>query len=234
MSSYLRPRRGKNATAVSQLGSNAPLKRGEVFFEVPDTGVGTGLGKIKMGDGSTAYANLPYFLEQLDLDNAKVAFTDSNTPDANPYTTNTTLATAIAPTASMKTIFTNLKQLLVNHNAQLTQLNNEIGGVGDLTVTSATYKVTATTARYYVSGKLMFIYLFVHIPNITIPNNTVFLGISPHGLRFTNVNAINLSTGHGCILATASNGDIQTSADSSNTITANTNVIITGVVPLIV
>lgn len=125
MSSYLRPRRGKNATAVSQLGSNAPLKRGEVFFEVPDSGVGTGAGKIKMGDGSTAYANLPYFLEQFDLDNAKVAFTDSNTPDANPYTTNTTLATAIAPTASMKTIFTNLKQLLVNHNSQLTQLNNE-------------------------------------------------------------------------------------------------------------
>jgi len=127
MSSYLRPRRGKNATAIAQLGANAPLKRGEVFFEVPDAGVGTGLGKIKMGDGSTAYANLPYFLEQLDLDNAKIAFTDSNTPDDNPYTTNTTLATAIAPTASVKTIFTNLKQLLVNHNAQLTQLNNEIG-----------------------------------------------------------------------------------------------------------
>ena len=127
MSSYLRPRRGKNATAIAQLGANAPLKRGEVFFEVPDTGVGTGLGKIKMGDGSTAYANLPYFLEQLDLDNAKIAFTDSNTPDENPYTTNTTLATAIAPTASVKTIFTNLKQLLVNHNAQLTQLNNDCG-----------------------------------------------------------------------------------------------------------
>ena len=126
MSSYLRPRRGKNATAISQLGSSAPLKRGEVFFEVPDAGVGTGLGKIKMGDGSTAYANLPYFLEQLDLDNAKIAFTDSNTADPNPYTTNTTLATAIAPTATVKTIFTNLKQLLVNHNEQLTQLNNDM------------------------------------------------------------------------------------------------------------
>ena len=64
MASYLRPRRGKKATAVSQLTASAPLKRGEIFFEVPDTGVGTGIGKIKMGDGTTEYASLPYFLEQ--------------------------------------------------------------------------------------------------------------------------------------------------------------------------
>ena len=58
MASYLRPRRGKKSTATSQA---IVLKRGEVFFEVPDTGVGTGAGKIKMGDGTTTYANLPYF-----------------------------------------------------------------------------------------------------------------------------------------------------------------------------
>lgn len=62
MASYLRPRRGKKATATS---NNIVLKRGEVFFEVPDTGVGTGMGKIKMGDGSTSYANLPYFNEAI-------------------------------------------------------------------------------------------------------------------------------------------------------------------------
>lgn len=61
MSSYLRPRRGKYATAVAQLTAANPLKRGEVFFEVPDDGVGTGKGKIKMGDGVTAYEDLPYF-----------------------------------------------------------------------------------------------------------------------------------------------------------------------------
>jgi hypothetical protein len=63
MSSYLRPRRGKKATAIAQLTSSNPLKRGEIFFEVPDDGVGTGAGKIKMGDGVTAYADLPYFSE---------------------------------------------------------------------------------------------------------------------------------------------------------------------------
>ena len=61
MSSYLRPRRGKKSTAIAQLTSSNPLKRGEIFFEVPDEGVGTGAGKIKMGDGVTAYADLPYF-----------------------------------------------------------------------------------------------------------------------------------------------------------------------------
>ena len=63
MASYLRPRRGKKATATS---NNIVLKRGEVFFEVPDTGVGTGMGKIKMGDGTTAYGSLPYFNEAID------------------------------------------------------------------------------------------------------------------------------------------------------------------------
>jgi hypothetical protein len=60
MASFLRPRRGKNSTATSD---GIILKRGEVFFEVPDTGVGTGNGKIKMGDGTTSYASLPYFLD---------------------------------------------------------------------------------------------------------------------------------------------------------------------------
>jgi hypothetical protein len=63
MASYLRPRRGKKATATT---NNIVLKRGEVFFEVPDTGVGTGMGKIKMGDGTTAYGSLPYFNEAID------------------------------------------------------------------------------------------------------------------------------------------------------------------------
>ncbi len=125
MASYLRPRRGKKATAEAQLTASAPLKRGEVFFEVPDDGVGTGIGKIKMGDGSTAYASLPYFLESPDPDDAVVGFTNSTEAESDPYTTNATHTAAIVPTASLKTIFTNLKQLLLNYNSQLTTLNND-------------------------------------------------------------------------------------------------------------
>ena len=128
MASYLRPRRGKKATATSQLTASAPLKRGEVFFEVPDTGVGTGAGKIKMGDGTTAYASLPYFLEQptVDYTNAVVAWTNTTAADSDPYSTNATYAGNIIPSASLKTIFTNLKKLLLNYNSQLTTLNNDL------------------------------------------------------------------------------------------------------------
>ncbi len=125
MASYLRPRRGKKATAEAQLTSSAPLKRGEVFFEVPDSGVGTGLGRIKMGDGSTAYGSLPTFLEQLNPDTALVGFTNSTT-GSEDLSTNATYASAIVPSANLKTIFTNLKQLLLNHNVQLTKLNNDL------------------------------------------------------------------------------------------------------------
>ena len=63
MANYLKPRRGKKSTAISQLSSSTPLQRGEVFFEVPDAGVGTGAGKIKMGDGVHGYDDLPYFMD---------------------------------------------------------------------------------------------------------------------------------------------------------------------------
>ena len=55
-----RPRRGKRSTAISK---DIILRRGEVFFEVPETGVGTGAGKLVMGDGTTEYKDLPYFSE---------------------------------------------------------------------------------------------------------------------------------------------------------------------------
>lgn len=125
MASYLRPRRGKEATAKSQ---NIVLKRGEIFFETPAGGVGTGIGRLKMGDGSTSYASLPYFLKQLDLNdnNTKCAFTNV-TADTNKSNNNTYLNN-IAPGNSLKTLFQNIKQLLLNYNSQLTSLNNDLAG----------------------------------------------------------------------------------------------------------
>lgn len=124
MASYLRPRRGKEATAKSQ---NIVLKRGEIFFETPAGGVGTGIGRLKMGDGSTSYASLPYFLRQLDLsdNNTKCAFT--NVTAATDKSNNNTYLNNIAPTNSLKTLFQNIKQLLLNYNSQLTSLNNDLG-----------------------------------------------------------------------------------------------------------
>lgn len=55
-----RPHRGRRTTAVSK---DFVLERGEIFFEYPETGIGTGPGKILMGDGVTKYSDLPYFSE---------------------------------------------------------------------------------------------------------------------------------------------------------------------------
>ena len=56
----LRPLRGMKRTAINR---NLLLKRGEIFFEIPETGIGTDTGKIKMGDGKTLYEDLPYFMD---------------------------------------------------------------------------------------------------------------------------------------------------------------------------
>lgn len=120
MASYLRPRRGKKATAESQ---NIVLKKGEIFFEVPTGGVGKGIGKLKMGDGTTAYKNLPYFLEQraaTDVANSTIAFT------ATSETNNTTLLNKIANNAKLNVIIPAIKNLLSNLNNSVTQLNNDL------------------------------------------------------------------------------------------------------------
>ena len=148
MASYLRPRRGKEATAKSQ---NIVLKRGDVFFETPSGGVGTGIGKIKMGDGSTSYASLPYFLRQLDLNdnNTKCAFT--NATAATDKSNNATYLNNIAPSNNLKTLFQNIKQLLLNYNSQLTSLNNDLGNITIYEIEDINgFKYTTTLAIGYL------------------------------------------------------------------------------------
>jgi hypothetical protein len=102
MASYLRPRRGKKATATT---NNIVLKRGEVFFEVPDTGVGTGMGKIKMGDGTTAYGSLPYFNEAIDpstITGIQNSITQLNNDMANKYDKTSTHTTFAGSSVELK------------------------------------------------------------------------------------------------------------------------------------
>ena len=56
----IRPRRG---TASQWSNANPILTEGEIGIEVPSTGVGTGNVKIKFGDGSTHWNDLPYGLD---------------------------------------------------------------------------------------------------------------------------------------------------------------------------
>ena len=121
MSSFLRPRRGKQSTAASTLTASNPLKRGEIFFEVPTGGVGTGTGKLKMGDGSTAYANLPYFLS---MDDSAVTFTDSSASSSwNNYSN---YLANIKTGITLPTFFANTKNLLYQLCNKVTLLNNDL------------------------------------------------------------------------------------------------------------
>ena len=108
----LRPRRGKAADAA-----NIVLARGEVFFEYPSTGPGTGYGKIKMGNGTTKYSSLPDFIPH--PDDIKIGFTNSSS--ATDKSNNSTYLNKIypGPGSDLQSIFTNLKQLLLNFSSQL-------------------------------------------------------------------------------------------------------------------
>lgn len=121
MSSFLRPRRGKQSTAVSTLTASNPLKRGEIFFEVPTGGVGTGTGKLKMGDGSTAYANLPYFLS---MDDSVVTFTDSSA--SSSWDNYSNYLANIKTGITLPTFFANTKNLLYQLCSKVTSLNNDL------------------------------------------------------------------------------------------------------------
>ena len=63
---YIRPRRGTKSTMYETAKSAMVLKEGEIFIEVPDEGVGKGASKVKIGDGVSAYAALPYALGDTD------------------------------------------------------------------------------------------------------------------------------------------------------------------------
>lgn len=186
MASYLRPRRGKEATAKSQ---NIVLKRGEIFFETPAGGVGTGIGRLKMGDGSTSYASLPYFLKQLDLNdnNTKCAFT--NVTAATDKSNNNTYLNNIAPTNSLKTLFQNIKQLLLNYNSQLTSLNNDLFNNG----TQSSYTIATKRDGWIVFTTIPFFRADLYTITLISQN---LIGTNVTG-TFSNRRFIIKKTNHG-------------------------------------
>lgn len=140
-SKIFRPRRGKKTTMVSY---GTVLAKGEMFFEVPETGVGTGPCKIKMGDGVTAYADLPYAINMddavTDVAAAEVEFNSSTS------TNNTTLLTEIASGKTVASLFGAIKTLLSNLNTSVTELNND-KAPKDHSSTATTYGV-GTDEKY--------------------------------------------------------------------------------------
>lgn len=77
-----RPRRGKNSTMVTK---DTVLAKGEFFVEVPENGVGTGIGKMKMGDGVTPYSSLPYLINPMDSKFEYTIYDAEDSPNVDPH-----------------------------------------------------------------------------------------------------------------------------------------------------
>jgi hypothetical protein len=127
MANYLRPKRGKKSSAETQA---IVLKKGEIFFEIGNNGKPTtgpnaiSFGKIKMGDGTTTYSNLGYFT---DVDTTAVDWDNSGYTSATSASQGVDLygnLNAITPSATIKSIFGNIKALLYKLATKVTTLNN--------------------------------------------------------------------------------------------------------------
>lgn len=125
MISILRPRRGKKATAETQ---NIVLKRGEVFFESPDTGVGTGTGRIKIGDGTTPYKDLPYFIDttnlDIDVDDSTIEFDEYT--NSSSYSIENIINNEISSGKILKNIISAIKYVLFSLKMSINQTDEKV------------------------------------------------------------------------------------------------------------
>ena len=117
MSKIFKPRRGKKST-MNGTKANTVLALGEMLFEVPDTGTGTGQSKAKMGDGTKAYSQLPYAFG--DTANDTVEFLESSA------TTKEDAINGVTSGSPLKTLLSNLKKAISLTDGSLTSMNTNI------------------------------------------------------------------------------------------------------------
>jgi len=100
----LSPRRGKTSAMATSDKKNIVLSQGEIFIEYPNTGLGSsGIYRIKVGDGTTTYENLPdAFIS--DISDCDVTFSADTSTDV------TTALSHVTTGASLATIVAGLKQ----------------------------------------------------------------------------------------------------------------------------
>lgn len=127
---YLRPRRGRKATAISQ---NIILKRGEIFFEVPEEGPGKGKGNLKMGDGRSTYSELPYFMS---LEKEEVVVGEYDVTFAAPGTSGSSINDGMTTDQLLNTITsgTPLADIISSVKLLLTKFNTSIKDIIDVKI----------------------------------------------------------------------------------------------------
>lgn len=114
MAKIFKPRRG-SSSVMSSTKANTVLASGEIFFETPNGGIGTGEGAgIKMGDGTTAYSSLPYFIKPVDVSTAAVTVTTDSSA------TSTAALNNVSTGASTGSLIGSLKQAISLTKSELT------------------------------------------------------------------------------------------------------------------
>ena len=123
MAKHFKPRRGR----VSVLAERNPLLlEGELIFECPDTGVGTGVVKVKIGDGVHQYNDLPYAIKDTVVEEVAVLVETPTKEDGSAYTTKAEYMGIIASNQKVKHILGAIKKCLEMTDTTLTELNNKI------------------------------------------------------------------------------------------------------------
>lgn len=131
MASIFRIRRG-SASTMSGAKKDIILAAGELFAEYPDEGMGTGAGRLFLGDGSSPFSELQPFLESsaadLDIETIEVV--------ANTKTTSTAALNDVVSNNTIGSLIGSLKQAVSLVKSELTSSINT-------TATNASSALTA-------------------------------------------------------------------------------------------
>lgn len=131
----LLPRRAKKSAMLSPSKAAMILAKGEFFMECPDEGVGKGHIKIKVGDGITAYSDLPYALG--DTGNDTVVFVES---------TDTTIEQILAKIVTGTSIGTIVAAVKKGISILYNSLNDTNSKIDNLTDTNKITEVKVVTS----------------------------------------------------------------------------------------
>jgi hypothetical protein len=119
-----RPRRGTVTTMTSTDKKNTVLAKGEMFIEVPNSGVGTGASRIIIGNGTDSYEtisnNHKYAIDGVTGYNTSDVYADSSASDV------TSILDDVVDGKTVRNLFGNLKKAVSKNAADIAILNDDI------------------------------------------------------------------------------------------------------------
>lgn len=118
----LLPRRGTKAAMENETKSKIVLESGELFIECSNAGVGKGHSKIKIGDGVTAYASLPYAIG--DTSNDGIIYDESSANNVVDIIDN-----KMGSGSTVASLIGSIKKCIRLINTKLTNTSNTVDNI---------------------------------------------------------------------------------------------------------